>query len=53
MLSEELRNIAYNLKLSYDLLLELSEVADVRGDELKSLAGDIMNQIQKLYPVDY
>lgn len=59
MIVKEIEKIAYELKISYDFILEIAEILDenkvecVNGDELKVLSAQIMNQIQKLHPIEY
>lgn len=46
--------IAYELKRIYDDILEVSNEIDAKnGDELKCISGSLMDQIQRISPVDY
>jgi hypothetical protein len=51
--------MVFKLLKIYRELIEVSEEIEYRdkfgyaGDDLKDLAGCLMDEIQKLYPVDY
>ncbi|WP_161598852.1 hypothetical protein [Bacillus mesophilum] len=48
---EEISTISSMLLVVYENLIEISN--DYAGDELKVVAGQLMEEIQKLYPHDY
>lgn len=59
---EEITNIAWMLKFVHSELVDLSEEIEYRyqedkecsaGDDLKLIATSLMDEIQKLYPIDY
>lgn len=57
---EEISGVSYRLKHVYQELIDLSEEIEYRypeescaGDNLKMLASALMDEIQRLYPMDY
>ena len=55
----QIADIGYSLTTVYRELIELSNEIEYRngdkdaGDDLKVLAGYLMDEIQRLYPMDY